>query len=60
MHEGLTPPAAYPLPLSLSSFPFAALTQEIATGMRLLGPESVDEIRLEVLELLDGLVGKQL
>lgn len=36
------------------------MTKEITTGMRLLGAKSVDELKPEMVELLDGLVGKQL
>lgn len=36
------------------------MTEEIETGMRLLGARNVKELRPEMVELLDGLVGKQM
>jgi hypothetical protein len=33
---------------------------EIATGMQLLGARKVSELRPEMIEVLDGLLGKQL
>lgn len=51
------------LPVSLAWFLILlsqVLTQEIQSGMRLLGARSIKELRPEMLELLDGLVGAQL
>ncbi|KAK4705053.1 L-lactate dehydrogenase (cytochrome), partial [Phenoliferia sp. Uapishka_3] len=39
---------------------FEIVTEEINTGMRLLGARSINELRPEMVELIDGLVGQQM
>lgn len=36
------------------------LKEEIVTGMKLLGAKTIKDLKPEMLELMDGLVGKQL
>lgn len=38
---------------------FAVLSDEIYTGMRLLGVRAVSELRPELLEIMPGLLGQQ-
>lgn len=57
LHNGLIPRASV---LTRLAPPPAVLTKEIATGMRLLGAKSVSELKPEMVELLDGLLGRQL